>query len=370
MQERIIKIYRTTIGSQYYHYNCNKLAEDLNDLGVTAIMTPAYDETGPHYPSSFLKKSETPPYLPQLVKALKQYNIQTILTVPIFHDPQYFDAHPDRAPIDQLGNRFKPTDWYKPVCPSDREFRELRLRQLRELLRIMKPDGLSLDFIRFPLFWETLDYSQPGTAIPEFCFCSRCLKAFQTTTHVALSDHESSAKAATQILQTFPTKWHEWKGRVIKSFVKKTFSLARQLSLETSPILHFIPLDGPAFPFDVQQRLGQRLAALSPEVDTIHPLLYHQVLQQSPGWVHQYIQYLAQTTHKHILPAIQAGRIYKSAELPLSEFLEVAHLALLPPSRGVAIFSYDLLCPSPHANPRESEGFQRLKALFSHSGRG
>lgn len=370
MQERIIKIYHKTIGGPYYHHNFEKLAEDLNDLGVTAIMTPAYDETGPHYPSSYQKQSETQLYLVQLVKTLKQYNIRTIPIAPILHDPHYFDGHPDQAPVDRLGNRFQPTDWYKPVCPSNREFRELRLKQIRELLRILKPDTLALDFIRFPLFWEAVDYSQPQPAFPEYCFCSRCIKAFQTSMHVSLSDSESSAQAADQILHTLPTQWHKWKARVINSFMKKVSSLVSQLSLQISFILHFIPLDGPAFPFDGQLSLGQRLAALSPEVDTIHPLLYHQVLQRSPGWVHQYIQYLAETTHKHILPAIQAARIYKPAELPLSEFLEVTHLALLPPSRGVAIFSYDLLCPSASANPRESEAFQRLKALFSRIGHG
>jgi hypothetical protein len=58
------------------------------------------------------------------------------------------------------------------VCPSRPEYRAKRTREIADLVRRLRPQGLSLDFIRHFVFWEKiLPATRHSDIQPLLCLC-------------------------------------------------------------------------------------------------------------------------------------------------------------------------------------------------------
>ena len=78
-------------------------------------------------------------------------------------------------------------------------------------------DGVWLDFIRYPGFWEV-----PDPKIPDTCYCPRCLAKFQKDSRISMPSGLDTKGSAAWIKAHAPYQWMVWKKEQIASFVSET----------------------------------------------------------------------------------------------------------------------------------------------------
>ena len=133
-------------------------------------------------------------------------------------------------------------NWQTLVCPSDAAYRAYKLDVVREVARALRPDVLSLDFMRFPTTWEIIPASTDPRELRNFCFCARCLSAFQRASGVALpSELDTTQKKAAWILREHGREWEKWKTETITSFVSEASRAVREIDPGIRISVHVVP---------------------------------------------------------------------------------------------------------------------------------
>jgi len=117
-------------------------------------------------------------------EAAHSHGIETFVVLPSFFDPDALDADSTLAAITSLGEPAV-DDWVRFVCPSNEEFRKRKIDEIVRIVREWQPDGISIDFIRHFVFWETVFPDTPADSLPNTCFDDRCMMAFQEATGVS-----------------------------------------------------------------------------------------------------------------------------------------------------------------------------------------
>lgn len=103
---------------------------------------------------------------------------RTFVVLPVFFNPEKVKNSPGLYAITGEGRPAR-DDWVKFVCPGNRLYRQEIIDRARKLVVDLKPDGLSLDFIRHFVFWEKVYPGSSLDLIRTSCFCPDCLKSFQ-----------------------------------------------------------------------------------------------------------------------------------------------------------------------------------------------
>src|SRR6185436_5944345 len=107
------------------------------------------------------------------------------LIAPVFYDPEALAKDPGLSAVTADG---KPAhdDWVQLVCPSRPEYRARRVQQIADAVRRVRPEGLSLDFLRHFVFWEKVGPATLHGDIPNACFCSYCVAGFSRQSGVQI----------------------------------------------------------------------------------------------------------------------------------------------------------------------------------------
>src|SRR6185369_14743916 len=111
-------------------------------------------------------------------KLLAAAGIRFYITAPVFCDPDAVRKNPGLLGIGHLGNPSKTpgVEWNTFVCPTRTDYRKQRTADIVSHVRELQPDGLSLDFIRYFVYWERVKPEQTGESLEKFCFCDSCLR--------------------------------------------------------------------------------------------------------------------------------------------------------------------------------------------------
>jgi hypothetical protein len=88
---------------------------------------------------------------------------------------------------------------------------------------------------------------------------------------------------------------------------------------------------------------GQDIKALSRHADLLSPMTYAHMVKQPPRWVHSITEDVFMHTTLPVIPSIQVGLAYLDNEFDLVEFRETVEEALLPPSEGLILWSWEKL---------------------------
>ena len=108
--------------------------------------------------------------------ALKN-NISTYAILPIFYSPEDIEKDSSLFAITRYGQRAE-KEWVKFVCPSDEQFKIIKINFISKFVGEHRPTGISIDFIRHFVFWEK---GYPGTgfdSLPNTCFDKRCITKY------------------------------------------------------------------------------------------------------------------------------------------------------------------------------------------------
>jgi hypothetical protein len=271
------------------------------------------------------------------------------LIYPIFQSPEAIKENPEIAAVTASGAPAR-DEWVEFVCPvKGDDYLERRIGHLKSLVAEGHPDVVSLDFIRYFVFWEKVAPDRAPESLPQTCFCPYCLRFFQTEFDVKIpADLMKTAEKAKWILENKAAAWAEWKCRRIARTVERLTAAARQADPGVKINLHLVPWRKNDFGGAARAVAGQDLALLAPLADYLSPMVYHHMVRQTPAWVHDVVMDIsAQTRGAAILPSIQVAETYVKEPLAAAEFGTALEQALRPPSKGVVFWSWDALAKSP-----------------------
>lgn len=269
------------------------------------------------------------------------------LIFPVFQSPEALKEDPGLAAVTADGKPAR-EEWVEFVCPAREDFLSRRVEQLRRLVAEGDPDVVSLDFIRYFVFWEKVPPGRAPESLPQTCFCPVCLAGFEKEMAVRIpAELAATADKAKWILETHPAEWTEWKCRVIARAVERLAKAAREVKPGVKVNIHALPWRSGDFGGAVKSIAGQDMARLAPFADYISPMCYHHMVRQTPAWVHDVVASLSAQTGKPVLASTQVSEAYVEKALPPDEFRAALEEALKPPSIGVVLWSWDALSRSP-----------------------
>jgi hypothetical protein len=281
-------------------------------------------------------------------RALARTNAIALFVIyPVFQDPEALKEDPSLAAITAAGTPAR-DEWVEFVCPSREDYLAAKADRLRSLVAACDPEAVSLDFIRYFVFWEKVYPERSPGSLPQTCFCPVCIDRFSKEMGLAIpAGLSATPEIAEWILAAHPAEWAEWKCRVIARAVERLAASARRAKPGVLVNVHAVPWLKDDFDGAVRSVAGQDLARLAPLADLISPMAYHHMVLRPPAWVHDVTVGLTALAGKPVLPSIQVSEAYIDKPLPAAEFKAALEEALKPPSRGVVLWSWDALDKSP-----------------------
>ncbi len=262
---------------------------------------------------------------------------------------QYPDARPVLADGRLLGER-NDDGGHGGVCPTHEKWRSDRLLEIRALIeRHGGPggiDGIWLDFIRYPGFWEgekrgqatffreqsSLGKSSLSPFFPDACWCPRCLTKFSAEMGVKPPAGMKTAEAAAWIKNNHAYEWMRWKKEQIHSFVRDVRKLMQARGLKLG--LFIVPWTKGERHNAVSYLLAQDAFALSQNADVISPMVYHRMVGMPPAWVGGMTAYFKETAACAVWPIVQ------SEETSTSEFSEAVRSAADGGADGILVYHF------------------------------
>jgi len=285
----------------------------------------------------------------------RKQNIAVFIIVPVFYNPEALAKDPGLFAITGHGQPAK-EDWVEFVCPRRPEYRRQRLEYIRRLIRDCRPDGISIDFIRYFAFWEMV---YPGTRLDPLqntCFCPYCLKAFQKDYKLQIPARLADTTAKAEwIMKNHLPAWARWKRQAITAMVGDIAAAARQEKPGIKLSLHLVPWRKGDFNSAMGDVVSQDITAIAPLVDYLSPMCYAHMVRQTPDWIRSVVQDVQSqatnpfpqgdggTSARPVLPSIQVKEDYIKEALTPAQFSDYLKAALAPPSAGVVFWSWETL---------------------------
>lgn len=280
---------------------------------------------------------------PELMALARENGISTFIILPVFQNPERLSARPAEYAVTGRGKRAE-DGWVKFVCPSRKEYRAERLEYVKNLVQTCQPDGLSIDFIRYFIFWERVYPDARPDPLDYACFCPNCLQKFQLDTRVIIPPElETVNRKAEWILNKHKPAWVSWKCGNIASMVGAIAEEARRIKPGILLNLHLVPWREDDFDQGVRSIVGQEVAALAPLVDYLSPMCYAHMVKQDPSWIGSVVQDVARRASKPVIPSVQVKEAYLTEKLTPKEFARYLEEVRKPPSAGVIFWNWPML---------------------------
>jgi hypothetical protein len=296
---------------------------------------------------------------PETMAFFKGRGFRVFLSMNAFGGRGAWKTYPDARPVradgrllgeakDKEGND---DGGHGGVCPTHAGWRAERLKRLETLasryLATGAADGIWLDFIRYPGFWET-----PSPKIPDTCYCPRCLEKFRKDKGVGLPAGLTAPAAAAWIAEHCPYEWMDWKQEQILSFVRVCGKMMRDRAPISARLNRgSVPLHLGAFvvPWTrgeregaVCFRLGQDPFRLSEIVDVLSPMVYHRMVGREAGWVGRMTAYYKETARCAVWPILQ------TVDVPPAEVAQAVAAARAAVADGLLAYKFEKGDCAPH----------------------
>lgn len=222
------------------------------------------------------------------VDALRRVGLRVLQTSAVLFDPDALERYPDARPIDGNGNPAQMVDWYIGICPTHETYLDEKMGKLERVAEELAPDGLFLQFIRYPGFWENWTWSPDYafTNADRFCFCDRCRSRFAGEQGIALPVGSVASQAAV-ILEQHGDAWAAWRCGVIAGIVGRVRALP-SVSRRGMPLtINTLPFPDSDFDGQAVRRTiaAQDLAQLAEHAQGFELMTYLQILNRPTSWM-------------------------------------------------------------------------------------
>jgi hypothetical protein len=278
----------------------------------------------------------------------RRHSMPVFVILPIFYNPEALQEQPELYALTSTGEPAV-EDWVEFVCPSRKDYRQQRVKEIERLVTELEPDGISIDFIRHFAFWEMIGPERTADSLPFTCFCPNCMAAFREATGVALpGGAETVQQRATWVIDNHLDTWTSWKCGLITSMVEEIVAASAAARPGLQVNLHAVPWRKGDYDGAIKNVIGQDLAAISRHTDYLSPMCYSFMLRRKPAWISSVVQELATDASCPILPSIQVKEYYRPSErFDEQQFEACLRAALAPPSAGVVLWSWDAIAQEP-----------------------
>jgi hypothetical protein len=276
-------------------------------------------------------------------KYTKESGIKTFVILPIFFDPEALAADTSLYAITARGTSAK-EEWVEFVCPSNEGFINKKIEAIKEFVRKNDPDGISLDFIRHFVFWEMIYPERTVESIPNTCLDEKCISGFCAYIDEKLpADLNNPQDIFYWINENYPDEWIEYKCGLITNTVKKIVTEVKKIKPGILVNLNIIPWRKDDFKGAIKKIAGQDVEELAKYADYISPMTYSHTVKRGPEWIHSVVNEFNDYKDLHVLPGVQAGTAYLSADYTKEEFGACVAEALKAPSGGVVFWNWNAL---------------------------
>ncbi len=283
----------------------------------------------------------------QFLELAREQGISLFLILPIFYNPEELKSDPGLYALTDRGDKAR-DDWVEFVCPTRSDYRSRRIEWIKTLVRELNPDGISLDFIRYFVFWEKVYPDRTPDSIADSCFDKSCLDLFQEDTGIIIPKGLDGVEAKAKWIQAkHRREWTNWKCSIITGMVRSIADGARAIKPGLKINLHAVPWRKEDFGGAVRAIAGQDFGALAALTDMISPMCYWHMLKRKPPWIRQVVDDIYSQTNGPVIPSIQVGQAYVTEPLSTEEFKAALEEALSPPSGGVIFWNWDALADEP-----------------------
>ena len=270
-------------------------------------------------------------------KALKNNNIKTWLNIPVFHNREYLDNHPGAWSITSAGKRAE-KQWLAMVCPSHDEYIDYLEDYTEKQLAAAEPDIVSLDFVRFFVFWEMVDTGGSPDNIEEGCYCPVCLSSFEKYT-----GEKIRVKQGSRIPPEFRSLWGDWKCGIIIERVKRLADIIRSRLPGVPLHIKTVPWKENELDSAVRNICGQNLPVLDQLSDGLIPMAFTGILGKTLDWKRDQLMTLRSYSGKPSFCYIQTARAYDEEEITPSRFEAEVADAVSTGYENIIVFHYEQL---------------------------
>lgn len=317
------------IGIKIYSHNGDyeKLFKEWNSLGINTVFVV----------SEALYGQDT------FRELAKEYGVKLFITAQTFMNAEALEKDSSLYAITDKGEKAI-EEWAEFVCPTRENYRKERIEHFKEIVRKYKPDGFSLDFIRYFVFWENVYPDTKADDLPNTCFCAHCLEKFQEDKSIEIPDSlEKVSEIADWIINNHNEEFTNWKCDNITSMVKDMVNAVIEVDPEIIINLHAIPWKQDDYDGAIKKNVGQDFKALAEYTDYISPMCYSNLLKREPSWISSITNDIAEYSQKNVIQSIQIKEINTEKEEPYSpeDFEKCLKEALKEPSKGVLLFVWD-----------------------------
>ena len=290
-----------------------------------------------------------------MVDKLHSKGIKLYAEFATLNGKDYVEQHPDAWPVDEKGQKVEQASWFMGVCPTNTQFREYRMDQLRRLLQSYDLDGIWMDYVH----WHA-QFEEPEPILPETCFCPSCLSAFEKSTSIQVPGISIPEKAH-WILEHKDPEWRDWRCRVIQSWAMEMRNIIKQEKPEALLGLYHCPWEDVAFEGARRRILGLDYEMLREVVDVFSPMVYHGRMGKDPGWVKENIEWfcgrlkIEKGSFPKVWPIVQASD--DPSPVSPAEFEAVLTGAITAGASGVMMFTS-------YAVAEKKEKIETMKQIY------
>ncbi|WP_344496153.1 hypothetical protein, partial [Nonomuraea monospora] len=260
---------------------------------------------------------------------LRERGLRVFEATAVYFQPGEYWARPELRPIASDASVMRPFDWYVGLCPSDPAHVARRAEILSEVVDDLRPDGVFLNFIRFPGFWEAWTPRRTRAEIKEYCFCERCLRGFSQSTGNDLPVHDP-VRAAAILQHELRAEWTSWKCALIADVVRRLRTAVCAVQPGTEVLINGVAMGRDDFGDAVREVLGQDLGLISREAEHTELMLYHQILARDPSpWIESLVGEMRPRIDGTLLACLQTSPTYldpphdgmgRRSDIPPQEF--------------------------------------------------
>jgi hypothetical protein len=263
------------------------------------------------------------------------------------HEATYLANHPDARPIGVDGQVAPPPDGWQGVCPTHPGYRRNRMAAFRQTVRAAPIDGIWLDYHHAHASWE-----QAQPALPDTCFCERCLSQFERETGISLPDGPVADRAR-WLLSIQRPAWVQWRCNVFTDWVREFRAITdEELPGALLGTFH-CPWPDSDHGAGLREKLAIDLKSQVRYLDVLSIMPYHARFGHAgdPAWISRQTAWLgryvgvtgAAGDRIKIWPIVQVSDW--GERVPVSQVREVLDHATRPPATGVMVFVWGTLHP-------------------------
>lgn len=235
-----------------------------------------------------------------------------------------------------------PPHGWQGICPSHVGYRRSRMNEFREMLSNFDIDGIWLDYHHSHASWERAE-----PAMPDTCFCERCVDQFARETKTELPDL-TTPDLAELLLREYKETWVQWRCDLFTDWVREFRSILDETRPAALLGTYHCPWTDSDYDGALREKLAIDLKAQSEYIDVFSIMPYHARFghDYDPAWISRQTAWLGNhlgiqgdpDERNRIWPIVQLSDW--GEPVPVEQVREVLGHGSRRPATGVMIFNW------------------------------